>query len=325
MARLPAPAPGTDRRLAPAIGVADVPHPFPYQGSKRGLAPVVLRFLPDDTARLIENFAGSAALSLAARFTARAQASVLNDVNAPLMALWRRILDEPAGLAGAYAGLWHAARPDPKAFFVNARAEFNRTRDPALLLYLLNRIVKGAVRYSRDGTFNQSADHRRLGAHPDTVLRRVTGTARTLAGAELHSAGYESLLLDADRRDVVYLDPPYQGVTNVADSRYLAGLNRADFERVLGQANDNGVSYLVSYDAVREDNRYGEALSAELGLAHLHLAAGRSAQATLHGRHDVTIESLYLSPALVSRLGGQWPRLARLGYERGQPAPGRAR
>ena len=280
----------------------EVPHPFPYQGSKRALAQAVLRYLPRDTKLLVEPFAGSAAISIAARHANLARAVVINDVNAPLMALWQRMLDDPHRLADEYESLWHASAPDPKAFFFSTRAEFNRTPEPALLLYLLNRIVKGSVRYSKAGDFNQSADNRRLGARPDTVRERLVRTSATMAGATVRSGPYDEHLANAGPRDVVYLDPPYQGVTDSADHRYLAGLARADFERALLAANDGSVSYIVSYDAVRTDNKYGEPLDAALGLTHLHLVVGRSAQSTLSGGGDITIESLYLSPALVGRL-----------------------
>ena len=165
----------------------EVPHPFPYQGSKRALAQAVLRFLPPDTGALVEPFAGSAAVSIAARHASIARATVISDVNTPLMALWQRILDDPHGLADTYQRLWHASAPEPKAFYFRTRAEFNRTREPALLLYLLNRIVKGAVRYSKAGDFNQSADNRRLGARPDTVRDRLVRTSATMAGTVIRS------------------------------------------------------------------------------------------------------------------------------------------
>ena len=162
--------------------------------------------------------------------------------------------------------------------------------------------MKGAVRYSKTGDFNQSADNRRLGARPDTVRDRLVRTSATMTGTIACSGPYEAHLANAGPRDVVYLDPPYQGVTNSADHRYMAGLARVDFERALREANDRSVSYIVSYDAVRADNKYGEPLDPALGLTHLHLEAGRSAQSTLSGGADVTTESLYLSRALVARL-----------------------
>jgi DNA adenine methylase len=290
----------------------EVPHPFPYQGSKRALAHAVLKFLPEDTGVLVEPFAGSAAISIAARHANSARTAVINDVNAPLMALWQRIIDDPHRLADEYEDLWLASAQDAKAFFFRKRDEFNRTREPALLLYLLNRIVKGAVRYSKTGDFNQSADNRRLGARPDTVRDRLVRTSATMTGTIAGSGPYEAHLANADPRDVVYMDPPYQGVTNSADHRYMAGLARAEFERALREANDRDVSYIVSYDAVRADNKYGEPLDAALGLTHLHLEAGRSAQSTLSGGGDITIESLYLSPALVARLARRDRRVRRV-------------
>ena len=282
-----------------------VPHAFPYQGSKRALAHAILRFIPSDTTCLIEPFAGSAAISMAVSHTKRAEYVVLGDVNGPLMALWDEIIYNPNGLADRYESLWNSSGDSPemwKAFFLQQRAEFNQTGDPALLLYLLNRIVKGAVRYSKDGSFNQSADNRRRGARPEVVRERLCKSSLTLGRARVTSGSYEPLLLDAAPTDVCYMDPPYQGVSDVADHRYAAGLRRTDYEEVLESAVHRGISFMVSYDAVTPDGRYGEPLSAHLGLTHLHIAAGASAQATLSGRSAQTIESLYLSPVLAERL-----------------------
>ena len=68
-----------------------VPHPIPYQGSKRSLAKQILQYIPDNTTRLIEPFAGSAAISLAVAYHGKAPDFILNDINAPLMTLWQMI------------------------------------------------------------------------------------------------------------------------------------------------------------------------------------------------------------------------------------------
>src|SRR5262249_7606801 len=70
---------------------------------------------------------------------------------------------------------------------------------------------------------------------------------------------------------------------------------------------DAGVAFLLSYDGSTGERRHGEPLPANLGLRQLPVPAGRSAQATLHGREARTVESLYLSPALVDRLGATLP------------------
>jgi hypothetical protein len=62
------------------------------------------------------------------------------------------------------------------------------------------------------------------------------------------------------------------------------------------------MSYLVSYDGRTGGKTHGRRLPPSLGLQLVELDAGRSSQSTLLGRAEKTVESLYLSPALVERL-----------------------
>ena len=50
----------------PVEGPLRVPHPIPYQGSKRNLAPAILGYFPERVGTLIKPSAGSVALTLAA-------------------------------------------------------------------------------------------------------------------------------------------------------------------------------------------------------------------------------------------------------------------
>lgn len=290
----------------------DVPHALPYQGSKRALAHAIIPLLPADAETLVEPFAGSAAVAIAARHSGTAKKAIIGDINGPLITLWERILADPNELADDYEALWLEQQADPRAFYDTVRTRFNATREPHLLLYLLARCVKASVRYSRNGDFNQSPDNRRLGARPATMRRRLTETSRTLTDTVAVFGDYADLLLNAGRSAVIYLDPPYQGVSNVRDNRYMRGLERAGFEERLREAVQAGISFILSYDAVTESQRYGNAVSPDLGLTHLHVEAGRSTQATLQGVEKVTVESLYLSPALVERLGGEGQVIQRL-------------
>lgn len=281
---------------------ASVPRPLPYQGSKRALAPQILAWLPADIATLHEPFAGSAALSLAALHHGRTVAVRLGDLNAPLMALWRAVVDDPAALAEGYAALWHAQRDEPAAFYRQIREAFNRDPRPERLLYLLARCVKAAVRYNARGEFNQSPDHRRLGARPARVRTELTAAATLLAGRTvLHTGDFRAALSDVGPNDVVYLDPPYQGVSTGRDARYVAGLPAAELTAVLAELVRRGVAFAVSYDGRSGDRAYGAALPAELGLTRVELDAGPSTTATLQGRRARTVESLYLSAALLAR------------------------
>ena len=282
---------------------ATVPHPFPYQGSKRGIAKFILPYFPAGLDRLVEPCCGSAAVSIAAATQGLAKRFWLNDLNAPLMALWRQIVERPEELVADYARLWRHQQPDMKAFFFHVRKEFNESPHPGHLLYLLARIVKGSVRYNANGAFNQSPDNRRAGMRPTVMRRQILGVHRLLAGRTSLSAGdFREAVLDSTPQDLVYLDPPYQGTSQARDRRYCDGVAYDEFVDALRAMNEMGLSYIVSYDGRTGDKAHGRLLPQVLGLHHLYLPAGRSTQATLLGQSRETVESLYLSPALVERI-----------------------
>lgn len=280
-----------------------VPQPIPYQGSKRRLAPAILARFPARFERLIEPFAGSAAVSLAAVERGLARRVLLGEVLAPLAELWTAILTDPDGLADAYAALWQAQDADPGAHYAQVRRAFNAEGGPGRLLFLLSRCVKAAVRFNRAGDFNQAPDHRRRGAHPDRVRARLRSAWALLRdAAEVRTGDYGGLLAEAGPADLVYLDPPYLGVSGTRDARYRLGLDRERFVADLARANARGLRYLLSLDGRSGGRRFGPWLPEALDLQRIELCAGRSAQATLHGRTELTWESLYLSPALAAQV-----------------------
>ena len=103
-----------------------VPQPIPYQGSKRNLARYILGFFPDQFDTLIEPFAGSAAISVAAATTGKASKFWLNDVNRPLMRLWDTIINDPEHISRSYAKLWREQQGREKSII--SLSERNSTR-----------------------------------------------------------------------------------------------------------------------------------------------------------------------------------------------------
>jgi DNA adenine methylase len=276
-----------------------IPHPIPYQGSKRLIAPTILTHCPQEISRLVEPFAGSAAVSLAAASRHRAKLFWLNDGHVPLIALWREILERPQALVQAYSDLWETQQGDERAFFDKIRTRFNRHHNAADFFYLLARCVKAAIRYNSAGEFNNTPDNRRLGAKPSEMRRRIVGAAELLAQrTHLTAYDYKRVLANCKNGDLIYMDPPYQGVCGDRDQRYAPKMMHDEFCHELETLNRRGLTYIVSYDGRTGDKQYGQPLPKELGLLHLEVCMGRSTQATLLGRHCVTYESLYLSPAL---------------------------
>jgi DNA adenine methylase len=267
------------------------------------LAGDILRYFPPNFATLFEPFVGSAAITIAAAVNGLGACYCINDLNKPLMELWRAIIETPQEIASQYDALWHKQQDDPRSFYDTVRDDFNRTGKPDLFLYLLARCVKGSVRYNSQGEFNQSPDNRRLGMKPETMRLQILGASYYLKGkTTVSSMDYRDILNKATPADLVYMDPPYQGVCGNRDPRYLQNVQFYEFVQVLAELNQRGVRYLVSYDGRTGDKSHGERLPDYLNLTLIELYAGRSSQATLLGRNDVTIESLYLSPSLADEL-----------------------
>lgn len=285
----------------PPEGPAPVPHLVPYQGSKRRLAPEILATLGGrQFGQIIEPFSGSAAITLAAAARDLGRSYLLGDSLRPLAALWAMAVEQPDRLADGYARLWQAQHADPRAHFLQVRAEYNGDGDPARLLYLLCRCVKNAPRFNARGGFNQSADHRRPGMRPEKVRAQAHAVSRLLRGrVEVHAGDFRRLLDRAGRADLVYLDPPWAGTTDGRDKRYHAGLPTEHLIVALRGLVARGVPFLLSYDGRTGDKRFGPDLPADIGLHKVEITAGRSSQATLLGRAAETVESLYLSPALL--------------------------
>jgi DNA adenine methylase len=277
-----------------------LPHPIPYQGSKRNLASRILDLVYGHPFKVMyEPFAGSAATTIAAANAKIAKTYVIGDSLSPLIDVWRGILNEPSSLSEEYCRIWNGQEDGGEDYYIGVREDYNRNGDPAKLLYLLARCVKNAPRWNKDGKFNQSADKRRLGMRPEKMRREIMGVNGLLSAKTIAVAGdFEDTILGAGSQDLVYMDPPWEGTSGGRDTRYHQGLQRERLLSVLEKLNVRGVPWILSYDGRCGDKTYGEPLPKELKATLIELHAGRSSQATLNGHDAITIESLYVSSAI---------------------------
>jgi DNA adenine methylase len=282
-----------------------IPQPFPYQGSKRKLAIYILPCIPDNTYRFIEPFAGSASITIAVAYNRKARRFWINDVHKPVAALWKDILGNPEAILDGYKKLWKAQLGNEKTFYNQVRIKFNTDHSTDCFLYLLARCVKAAIRYNRQGQFNNSPDNRRKGMQPEKMSANILFISEMLGGkTRITNKDYKFVLKQATSKDVVYMDPPYQGVCQDRDQRYCSTVLFNDFVQSLDYLNEKSVPYIVSYDGRTGDKVHGEILPKFLNLEHFEIPAGKSTQSTLLGKSLETYESLYLSEALMKKLGG---------------------
>jgi DNA adenine methylase len=284
-----------------------IPHIAQYQGSKRLLAPQILAYMPPSFNRLVEPFSGMAAVSVAVAQEYKSDRFVVNDINKPIVELLQVAVDMPEELIERYTATWNEQFEFSEGHiqhFYHVREKFNGgEREAASMLYLLARCVKGAVRYGKSGNFNQSPDKRRHGTNPKNMAENIRAISLLLKNkVEFSSLDYREIIDMALPGDLVYMDPPYQGVSNARDNRYYSGVDFQEFADALSILNQKGVDFLVSYDGECGGKAYGEELPRELRCKKMLLNAGLSTQATLLGKRHITFESLYVSESLSDKV-----------------------
>ena len=280
-----------------------LPHPIPYQGSKRNLADQILRYFPNEFYRLIEPFAGSAAISVASAFYYKAHKFIINDVNQPLIALWDEIINHPTQIIKKYYDIWNGQIGNEEEYYYHIRTKFNETKQSEYLLFLLAKCVKAAVRYNTLGEFNQSPDKRRLGRNPQMMREDILRVSYLLKNkVELYSTDYSDILDKATEYDLIYMDPPYQGTGMNGGFNYAGNIDFDNFIISLYCLNKKNVPFILSFDGRTENKTYGRPLPDELNLKKIEINAGRSTQATLLNRKEYTYEAIYLSPSLLQKI-----------------------
>lgn len=276
-----------------------VPHPIPYQGSKRGLVPLIAPYIPSHLETWFEPFAGSAAMTLWAAQKGIGKRYILGDSLEPIVELWRAIINHPTRTAARYEEIWNGQKEGDQGYFNTIRARYNSERDPVDMLYLICRCVKNAVRFNKQSNFTQSVDKRRLGMRPAKMTAAIKGASLLLKGrTEVRFGDWLETAADAKANDFVYMDPPYLGTSIGRDKRYAHQMLQ---ERLIGgleSLRKRNIRFALSYDGMTGEKEYGPPLPTELGMTRLLLHAGVSSQGTLAGRTEQTIESLYLSPGL---------------------------
>lgn len=273
------------------------PHVIPYQGSKRKLAQQIISYIPENINSIFEPFAGSAAITLAAAANNKAKKFVISDKLESLSNLWMMIVNDPHSLIEEYSLMWREQLSDPATYYMQIRSNYNETKSPSALLYLIARCVKNSIRFNGSGDFNQGADNRRLGLKPEKLAREVLLAAKLLKNRiTIRSGDFRDILKLANKNDLVYMDPPWQGTSGKRDPRYAFLLEIDELITELENLNRRKIPFILSFDGACGDKTYGEELPKELGMTKILLNAGRSSQATLLGRNEETIESLYLSP-----------------------------
>lgn len=219
-----------------------------WAGGKTKLIPFIQKNMPQQTGkRLIEPFAGSAAVSLALDF----DAYLLNDTNQDLIGLYRVLKTEKLEFVRFAQSFFTGAFNQEEKFY-DLRTEFNASNNAvekaALFVYLNRHAFNGLCRYNRKGEFNVPFGRYRKPYFPkEEMLAFIAKSDRF----ELMCGDFQAALNSAETGDVIYCDPPYVPLSETASFTAYAmnDFNLEDQSRLAAaveQVAQKNIAVLVS-------------------------------------------------------------------------------
>jgi len=278
-----------------------IPSLIKWTGSKRSQASAISSVMPHYR-RYIEPFLGGGALL----YLAAVPGSIAGDIYEPLIRLWQLIQMDPERVIADYERKWivlkeeldnidldkvHPGDAIPKCYYM-IREQFNQTKDPLDLNFIMRTCVNGIVRFNDKGEFNNSFHLSRRGMEPRRFKRIVELWHPVIQDVVFVCKDYIDTLDMAEKDDFVYLDPPYAGNRQ----RYIKDLDLERFFTALEGLNRRGVKWALSFDGRRGLKDMFHAIPEPLFKRRLLLISGNSAVSkVLNGSIEQVEESLYLN------------------------------
>ena len=225
-----------------------------WVGGKRQLLDVLTPLLPDKITTYCEPFVGGGALF----FDLQPKTAYVNDINDELIRVYTVIKNDVEALITALQGFKNEAE-----YFYSVRdwdrdknkyTSFSDVQKAARILYLNKTCYNGLFRVNNAGEFNSPFGNYR---NPNIVnaptLRAVSSYLNT-ATVHLSSRDYTNVLKTLPKGTFVYLDPPYDPVSDTAN---FTGYSRGGFSQmdqiVLRAACDElhakGIKFMLSNSA----------------------------------------------------------------------------
>ncbi|EDN02089.1 DNA adenine methylase [Pseudoflavonifractor capillosus ATCC 29799] len=199
-----------------------------WVGGKRQLLPQILPLIPKRMTAYCEPFLGGGAVL----FALQPKRALVNDLNQDLITVYRVIKEDADAL------IEHLSRHEntPEYFYrirdldrdKAAYAALSDVEKASRLLYLNKTCYNGLFRVNASGAFNSPYGHYR---RPNIVNEQtIRGVSRYFNACDItfFSGDFASVLEQVPKGGFVYLDPPYDPVSDTAS---FTGYNRGGFGR----------------------------------------------------------------------------------------------
>lgn len=233
--------------------LSTTPRPFlKWAGSKRWLLPHLVPLLPRTFGTYREPFLGSAALF----FLLRPERAVLGDTCTELVQTFEAVRDNQT----AVLRFLHPLKPKKTVFYeIRKKRSTGRFRRAAEFIYLNKTCWNGLYRVNSSGVFNVPYGKPNANGIVDDDNLKACADLLSRPGVQLRSSDFEAIVSEAQRGDLVYLDPPY----------------------VTGHSNNGFIDYNEKLFAWEDQQRLATA-AAELDRRGVHVIVTNADHAEIH-------------------------------------------
>jgi DNA adenine methylase len=198
-----------------------------WAGGKRQLVPQIRKYIPTKFKLYFEPFVGAGAVL----FDLQPHAALINDANEELINCYRVIKKDPEGL------ITHARQHrNTKQYFYRLRS-LDREPDfkslsplerASRIIFLNKTCYNGLFRVNSQGQFNVPFGKYSNPVIVDEIVIRAVSRYFNEAHIQISNDDFEKALSGAGRGDFVYLDPPYDPLS---DTSSFTGYNLNSFGR----------------------------------------------------------------------------------------------
>jgi len=234
-----------------------------WAGNKYCIIERIQALLPDGK-RLIEPFAGSAAVFLNTEY----DKYLIAEINPDLVTLYETLQQQGDDFIHFCQQYFQLERNTKQQYYA-FRKEFNATEDPkvkALFIYLNKHGYNGLCRYNASGEFNVPFGYRKICSLPVAEMQHFYEKAKS---ARFVCRDFRKVMQSAKKGDVVYCDPPYVPLTKTANfTKYSSHAFDEKEQIILAEQAEHlaarGIPVLISNhdtDFVRELYKKAEIIS----------------------------------------------------------------
>ena len=219
--------------------------PVVYSGSKFSLLEHLLPLFPKNIDTLYDVFCGSCTVSL----NVQAKNYVLNDSLTPLIDMYKKLkemkADEVFSRIEDIFSKYNIGNNESKENYIALRSDYNRTKDPLMLLVLSFISFSHGIRFNKKFEFNMPIGCMKNKDHylkeKKIQLNNFVTKAKTF---NFNNCDFHNFLssLTTRENDFIYLDPPYL----ITDASYNAGWTEKEELKLLDFCSKTSSKFGIS-------------------------------------------------------------------------------